>query len=198
VHTGAELFLKGQADTPMPPALADAPDVAFVLKELQRLRTKRAKAPKLMIVEDNWAFTKSWGPSRWDDWNGCYLRVKIDVAELTGNRLQITDWKTGKYRPDNRESYMEQQELYATAALNYFVHMKDLEVRSRLIYLDAQKVYPEPGEERIFTQADRLSLQKTWEDRTTPMFRDTQYAPKPNQFCGWCEFSKKNGGPCKF
>jgi hypothetical protein len=170
------------------------------MKEIKELRARRKKSPDTVIVEDQWAFTKLWGPSRWDDWNNCHLRVKVDVAEIKGNVIQITDWKTGKYRPDNRETYLMQQELYATAALNMYQHIPDIEVRVRLVYLDAGIVYPEPSSDDnlVYTAEDRLPLQKEWDRRVKPMFNDKQFAPKPNRFCGFCEFAAKNGGPCQY
>ena len=149
-----------------------------------------------MIVEDNWAFTKNWGPSRWDDWNNCWLRVKLDVAERTDNKVVITDYKTGKYRPDNVGDYEEQGELYVTGALQVFSVIPDLEVSSRLVYLDAGRIYPETS--LTYTINDLPKLKKNWEARVKPMFVDKKFAPKPNQFCKWCHFRSSNGGPCKF
>jgi hypothetical protein len=193
VHEAAEAYLKGNLTRP-------TPELLYYAKELKDIRARRKKSPDHVIVEDQWAFTKLWGPSRWDDWSNCHLRVKIDLAEITGNVIQITDWKTGKYRPDNRETYLMQQELYATAALNVYQHITDIEVRVRLVYLDAGVVYPEAGSDDnlVYTAEDRVPLQKEWDRRVRPMFNDRQFAPKPNQFCRFCEFRKDAGGPCVY
>jgi len=188
VHNAVDAYLKG-VTAKMPAELA-----TFSV-EAKRLRAKRKKDPDSMIIEDNWAFTKDWGPSRWDDWNNCYLRVKVDVAERTGNHIQLTDWKTGKYRPDNHADYVEQLELYQASTLTVFAHVPDLRVTARLLYLDADKIHPTETE---VTQADLPRLQKLWSTRVKPMFADKRFAPRPNQFCRFCHFRKDNAGPCKY
>lgn len=189
IHTLAETYLKGAVRT-LPAELKLFGD------DFKRLKAKRKKDPESVIVEDNWAFTNSWGPSRWDDWKNCWLRVKLDVAERTGNQVVITDYKTGKYRPDNITQYEEQGELYVTGALQVFSSIPDLRVSARLVYLDAGKVYPEKPVEYTLDQLP--VLKKNWMARVKPMFADKKFAPRPNQFCKWCSFRKDNGGPCKF
>jgi hypothetical protein len=189
IHKAAEAYIKGDA-----PKLA--PELASFKDEFKRLRTKRRKSPDDVIVEDNWAFTHIWGPSRWDDWNGCWVRIKLDLAEVTKNEVLITDWKTGKFRPENSEQYMLQQELYGLGALLTFSHIPEVKVSARLAYTDAGVVYPDPP--LSYTMADLPKLQKDWEKRVKPMFVDKKYAPKPNNNCRWCHFRKANNGPCQY
>lgn len=191
IHGLAENYLKGVGRT-VPGELVYAAD------ELKRLRAKRKKDPQSVIVEDTWAFKKDWSGTLWNDWTGCYLRVKIDVAELTGTEVTITDVKTGKHRPDNKKDYLEQLHLYGTATLAVFSHVPELTVKARLVYVDAATTFPAPGEEEVYTQKDLPALKKDWEKRVKPMFADKRFAPRPNQWCKWCHYRKDNGGPCSY
>ncbi|MGH7869653.1 MAG: PD-(D/E)XK nuclease family protein, partial [Candidatus Dormibacteraceae bacterium] len=165
--------------------------------DLRKLRALYKKRLSGVIVEDTWAFTRGWEQTRWDDWVGCWVRIKLDCAHRTSDDvLVVTDWKTGKFRPDQNEEYVEQLELYALAALILHPHLK--EVRPRLAYLDTGDVYPPAGQELVFIQADVKRLKALWAKRTKAMLSDTVFAPKPNRFCAWCHFRKSNNGPCKF
>lgn len=191
IHGKAEAYLKG-----LTPKLA--PELKLFDKELKRLKTKRKKDQSSVIIEDTWAFLSDWGATRYDDWKNCWLRIKTDVAERDGPRIVVTDWKTGKYRADNRSDYMQQLNLYAVGALTVFQHIPDVQITARLMYVDHGITYPEPAEQNVYTAKDRAPLQKDWAKKVKPLFVDKKFAPKPNQFCNWCHFRKSNGGPCKF
>ena len=158
------------------------------------------KKPALpIIVEDNWAFTRDWTITRWDDWVGCWVRIKLDVGRFLEEDLyEITDWKTGKFRPEKNAEYMEQIELYALAVLLTYYDRPNLRVVARLGYLDSGDVYPPQGEETVYTQADVKKLKRQWEQRTKKMFADTAFRPTPGNHCRWCMHSKAKGGTCKF
>jgi len=51
---------------------------------------------------------------------------------------------------------------------------------------------------REFTRKDFEKSRKKWEKNVQPMFKDTRFAPRPNEKCKWCNFRKAAGGPCKF
>lgn len=190
IHALAEHYIKGQLKK-LPPELKQFKGL------FEQLKTAFKKRTILNVVEDSWAFTKAWTRTTWDDWTGCWLRIKLDHAvSVDGETLVITDWKTGKFRPDSCEDYQEQLELYALAALLLYPHIK--EVRPRLAYLDLGMIYPKDDEPIIYTPADVPRLKKLWLQRTKAMLNDTKFAPKPNRFCGWCHFRKSNGGPCQY
>jgi len=195
IHTMAENYIKGKL-AKLPPELSTfAPE----FKQLKTLFKKRAQS---MVVEDNWAFTKDWDETAWDNWTQCFLRIKLDCAHHTDETtLVVTDWKTGKFREEKNEEYVEQLELYALAALILHPHLT--EVRPRLAYTDEGVVYPEEDSPMIFTQDDVPHLKKLWAQRIKPMFADKKFAPRPNASCRYCWFgqSKKDaGGPalCKY
>jgi hypothetical protein len=153
-----------------------------------------------MVVEDNWSFTREWTETTWNDWVGCWLRIKLDCAHHEDQTtLTVTDWKTGKFRPEQNEEYVEQLELYALAALLLHDHLEKVKVR--LAYTDLGVIYPDSGALE-FTRADIDRLKKLWVKRTTPMMNDKTFAPRPNDKCKWCFYRASNkqagGGQCKY
>lgn len=197
VGLAAEKYIKGETRKL-------APELQTYKALFNELRAQFKKRPSSMVVESTWAFTKDWDETRWDDWKNCWLRVKVDCGRLTDRTtMDVIDWKTGKFRQDEVESYMEQLELYALAGLvlNETVEL----VIPRLVYLDLGRIYPNGEDEPQvrYTRADIPKLKKTWDKRTRPMFADRKFAPRPNDKCRWCFYGqsgKANGGPglCKF
>jgi len=174
--------------------------------EFKKLKAMYKKGSKLlpMTVEDTWAFRADWTQTVWNDWNGCRARIKIDVGHFEDeNTYVVTDWKTGKFRPEKNAEYLEQLELYALGALLKYEAM-DLTIKVRLGYLDQGIMYTGEGDtELTYTLKDLPGLKKLWEKRTKPMLADTRFAPKPSNLCRWCHFGQSgvaNGGPgrCKF
>lgn len=198
IHDDAEAYIKGKIDK-MPEACK-----AFS-KLFRRLRRQYKKATVKMVVEDTWAFTRTWDETTWNDWANCWLRVKLDCAETKeGRTLVVSDWKTGKYRPQSNAQYTEQLELYALGAL---LIMDDVDVvKPRLVYLDAEVIFPAPGtqeeQDLTFTRDDLEDLKKSWEARTKAMLNDRVFAPTPNNLCGWCHYRRDNaangGGQCEY
>lgn len=198
IHDQCEAYIKGTL--PRLPAECRA-----FKKEFQMLRKQYKKAISGMVVEDTWAFTKNWEETQWDDWVNCWVRIKLDCAHHEDEEtLIVSDWKTGKFRPEKNEEYVEQLELYALAALLLHEHIEV--VKPRLVYLDAEVIYPEPGtkdeEQLTFVRDDIDRLTRLWVKRTKPMLTDKKFAPRPNNLCHWCFFRKSNaangGGQCKF
>lgn len=195
IHTLAEQYIKSKiAHLP--------PELKLFESELKALRKQFKKSINGMVVEDNWSFTKDWQETEWNNWVHCWVRIKLDCAHHESDDILIvTDWKTGKFRTEMNEDYVEQLELYALAALLLHPHLK--EVRPRLAYLDQGTVYPEEDEPLIFMPKDIDRLKKIWANRTKAMMNDTTFAPKPNDKCRWCFYGqsgKANGGPglCKY
>lgn len=173
-------------------------------KDLKALRVRFNKRPTDTIIEDTWAYRADWSETVYNDWNGCSLRIKVDAAVIDKDTIVITDYKTGKMRPENQEKYTQQMQLYAVGALQRFgvimpnnlgIVASDLRVSARLLYLDEEKVW---GAGTVYTISDLPALKKEWEKRIRPMLNDKTFAPKPNRFCSWCSYSKAKGGPCKY
>jgi hypothetical protein len=195
IHTLAERYIKGDLKT-LPPELKAFKD------ELKALKTQFKKKINGMVVEDTWAFTEDWEETQWNDWAGCWVRIKLDCAHHEEDDVMVvTDWKTGKFREEMNEEYLEQLELYALSALILHPHIN--KVLPRLAYLDFGVVYPGENEELSFTREDIPRLKKLWQKRVKPMMNDTVFAPRPNSKCQWCFYGqsgKAKGGPgtCKY
>jgi CRISPR/Cas system-associated exonuclease Cas4 (RecB family) len=190
IHKLAEDFVNGKLRT-LPTEL-----------KLMARQFKDLRAQKVKTVESQWAFKKDWTQTTWNDWTGCWLRVKMDVTytNLQYNALVPIDHKTGKFREEKNDEYMTQLHLYGTSS---FYKMPEIEVVSpRLWYIDEGRIYPDPeqGEDEIeFFPKDKVIMRKAWEDKVKPMFMDRTFKPTPSdRACRFCHFRKENGGPCKF
>ena len=180
IHKLAEDFVKGKTKK-LPPELAGVKD------QIAHMRDNNA------IAEQMWGFKNSWdwiGRSGWfgDD---VWFRAKADVVvTYDDDTLLLVDWKTGKKYLSNED----QVRLFALAGFKRFPNVT--EVDTRLFYTDS----PADDNEIQFTYtlADAKLIQKDWDKKVTPMFKDRKFAPKPNQWCSRCAFSKGNGGPCRF
>lgn len=194
IHKKAEDYIKGNINR-IPVELKQFTD------EFKKLRAQHKKKISGMVVEDTWAFTKSWDETQWDDWVHCWLRVKLDCAHHEDDEtLVVTDWKTGKFRQQKVDEYIEQLELYALAALLLHDHIQY--VKPRLVFLDLGIVHPDEKVPIIFSRKDLKKLQKSWEKRVRPMMNDTRFAPRPSDECRWCFYRASNkangGGQCRF
>ncbi len=180
IHKLAEDYVKSKLDK-VPPELKG------VAAELDFLRDNFATA------EEQWGFTRQWewiGRTGWfgDD---VWFRAKTDVRLLyDDDTLLLGDWKTGKKYFSNEE----QIELFALAGYRRYPQVT--EVDARLWYTDAD---PEDNEiQRVYKASELDAVQRDWDKRVVPMFKDRRFAPTPNDKCHWCPFSKAKGGPCKF
>ncbi len=166
--------------------------------KLMEANFKHLKKQKTIFIEEQWAFRKDWSETDWKDWDGCWLRIKIDVAYINGNNaLSVIDHKTGSMREERKAEYMEQLELYGLAGLVKFPDIE--EVIPSLWYIDHGVVYPGTDDIMLsYTQDDKKQLMKLWEGRVKPMLTDKTFKPKPNYGCSYCAFSKAKGGMCKY
>lgn len=190
VHDLAEKYIKGQIAR-LPVELKEFGD------EFKAHRAQYKKKISGMVVEDQWAFTAGWDETTWNDWLKCWLRIKVDCAHhLDEKTLRVRDWKTGKFRENLNEEYVEQLELYALTSLVLHPHLDAVHVE--LVYLDQGIIYPNRETPLIFYRADVARLKKLWEKRVKPMLSDKRFAPRPNDKCRYCHFSKAKSGPCRF
>jgi hypothetical protein len=118
-------------------------------------------------------------------------RGKTDVRLLyDDDELLLIDWKTGKKYFSNEE----QIELFALFGYKRFPIATSVD--TRLLYTDAPKDDNEIR--RVYKPKELEAIQKDWDKRVQPMFKDRRFAPTPNDKCGWCPYSVKRRGPCKF
>jgi hypothetical protein len=195
IHKEGEDFLKLSLAHPGGRKAIPPKSFAYFKSEMQQLATMRP------LVEQQWGFTRDWQPTGWfgkDTW----LRVVCDVAIVyDDNTAEVIDFKTGKKYDTNEE----QIELFSFGG---FMQWPEVEhVTARLWYLDIPDgpndgdPHPESTTNttiREYTRDQFEAGRKAWEKKITPMFNDVKFAPRPNEKCRWCPYSKAKGGPCKF
>ena len=197
IHKQAEDYINGKLDE-LPAELSR------FRKIFRQLKRRHRKSSATVMVEDTWAFKSDWTETTWNDWVGCWLRVKLDCAvESDSGVLTVYDWKTGRFRPEKNEEYCEQLELYALGAILMFNHVKT--VVPTLVYLDEGKIFPDREHNSdllVYTRDDIDGLKTKWEKRVKPMLSDKYFPPRPNNLCRWCHYRKDNakngGGQCQF
>ena len=142
------------------------------------------------IVENGWGFRRDWTYIDHKDWfhPDTWFRMKADLMIVyRDDTADLIDHKTGKIYGTNEE----QVELFAMSGFMRFPKLKH--VTARLWYLDS-------GEELIseYSAKQVPAIQKKWERKIQPMFKDRRFAPLSSWRCANCAFSKAHGGPCKF
>lgn len=178
IHLIAEKYAKGGKPKPVTHELAK---FEKQFKEITQLNP---------IIETGWGFKRDWSYIGRESWYGddVWLRVKTDVSIIYGDATaDIIDHKTGKIYEDNAD----QVGLFALAGFKRFPKLKH--ITARLWYLDS-------GDEIIeeYDVGQVPALTTKWERKIRPMFADRRFPPRPSWRCARCNFSKANGGPCKF
>lgn len=131
-----------------------------------------------------------------DEWYLCggishtkSLAAVLDAVRCDNDGvLHIAEWKSGTPKP----THDDQRKLYSLVGLRRWFHVK--EVRTTTYYLEdtapAQRIVVKPTAEE--------KLKELWRGRVEQMKKDTICAPRPNEGCRWCDYSKGKGGPCAF
>lgn len=172
---------KTKVTAPIPPELAN------VATEIAHLRENNA------IAEQEWGFKANWDWIGRPGWfgNDVWVRVKADaVVTYDDNTGMGVDWKTGR----RYDEHTKQAELTGLLMLMRYPTMVEADVR--FWYVDEPPASNEM--QLVVARNDVPALQKDWERKVQPMFKDKKFPPKPNRFCSWCNYSKARGGPCQF
>jgi len=178
VHQEIANYLKAPDRSPFP----SVNHKADIITELTNFDNK--------VVEQQWGFDRHWKPTGWFSKGPkkTWLRQILDVGVLYEDMTsEAVDWKTGKHR-ESHEDQMELQALCVMQRIPAVTH-----VTTRLVYVDADS--EEFGE---YSAKDREAMIEKWEAKVAPMFNDTEFLPRPNEKCKWCDFSRSKGGPCKY
>lgn len=146
---------------------------------LATLRKHGARPEKTILLN------KSWEPVL--PWEDPWVKTILDVALTDGTTARNYDWKTGKIYPD----HYDQRELYS------LVQLCENPLLDKAI---GMHVYVDLKENRVseFTREELPALKAKWEERVRPLFEDEIFPTNPSYACRYCEFSKYNGGPCRF
>jgi hypothetical protein len=158
-----------------------------LFKEVRDL--KKRKDVEIFTELQN-ALTDKWTETTWfgkDAW----VRVIVDLAIIMHGekKARLIDHKTGKVNLEGAQ----QLELYAIWG---FLTYPDVDtIDGELWFLDQLLVNRHVV---TFHRKDLKKLMTKWAKRVTPLLKDTKFAPKPNQKCRWCYYSKAKDGPCKY
>lgn len=182
IHKKAEAYAKGE--------LSRVPtELKLFAPQFRELKKKK----QAFAVEENWAFTKDFKQvTQWDNWNGAWCRVKIDLVlhDKKSDNYTVIDHKTGKVR---HEEHAEQLELSALATFLSVPTADKITVENW--YIDHGPGYTQPHD---FERKQAASLKKKWIAKVKPMMSDVKFNERPGSYCRWCAFSKSRGGQCKF
>lgn len=129
-----------------------------------------------LLVEQELTLTKELTPTGWFDADA-WLRTKVDVLIIKGNKAIMLDWKTGKRKPD-----FDQFELYA---LQIFTHYPEIEqISTGFVWLKDQTM-----DKETYLRQDAAAL---WEKLLKQIGRiekslETEVWPaRPSGLCRWC------------
>lgn len=182
IHESLAKFLTGKAEGVPRDALKN-PKVEAMIVELGQF-------PEL-LVEQQWGYDANWSPTGWFG-NSTWFRSILDVGVIYEDMTaEAVDWKTGKRYGSN----MEQMQTQAIAMFGRFKPLTKVTVR--LAYLDSDPK-DDPFEIVDIQKHEIPTLKAGFEKRVARMFSDTIFAPKPNNKCHFCAFSKNKGGQCAF
>lgn len=180
IHVGVAGYL--QRKVPAPPADAiKFQCMATLIEELREIPVQNIQ------VEQQWGYTEGFKPTGWfgkDTWFRSVLDVGVMYEDLA---YEDVDWKTGKKYGSN----MDQMETQAISVFCKFTPVHH--VTTRLAYLDIGEF-----EFAEFKRQELQSLIDKWRKKVAPMFTDRVFAPRPNDKCHFCDFSRSKGGQCAF
>lgn len=162
------------------------PELSCFTEEFAALR----KVKKQLIVEQQWAFDKSWQPVGWFD-DDVLCRVILDVGHYTDDVGRGIDHKTGKVYPYHHDQLsLQGLALFKQAEVAGNGPIK--EAIGELWYLDQGT-----DDKVTYKLSDVPKLIKLWEKNTARMLADQSFKPTPGQKCRYCDYSCERGGPCR-
>jgi CRISPR/Cas system-associated exonuclease Cas4 (RecB family) len=161
-HNVAEEYLLGN--------IKDVPPVLRKFRsEFENLRKAGALAEEAIVLNKDWKPLESDDP--WKDPNA-WFRAKIDA------RIDdfIIDFKTGRHYAE----HINQAKLYANIQL----------LRSKADHITVEFWYVNSGDVFMYTfyRNDLEEHIKEWEDKVNIMHNDTEFKPKKNEYCKYCDF----------
>lgn len=172
LHKLAEDYMNAGPEVPVPY------DVKKIGLKLYQLREQRAAA------EDVWLLDHHWIPV--ENQEVAKIKAVIDVHRMDKDVLHLHDYKSGREYP----SHADQLELYAAIGLCKYPNAKRAE--SSAIYIDSGR----EGAQRSIIREMLPYFRDKWGGYITRMDNDTAFAPTAGSYCGRCNHSSKNGGPC--
>jgi len=184
VHEVSDAFLRSLGPT--------CAEMEHFLPEFMQLR--RLHGMRKVHAEQTWAFTRDWRVTTWDDWDNCWMRIKVDAFAILRGTFEepveaiVIDYKTGK-RWSNEAKHADQGQLYQLGALKRFPTLEKVHVE--MWYLDQNEM----SDEKTYLRAQGLRFQARWERRMKALTTETIFKPMPSKIaCKWCPFRQKIHG----
>lgn len=139
-------------------------------------------------MEPDWSFRADWTQTIFNDWKGCWLRMKVDACySVDKGVLTVLDWKTGRNSAAYSDGYLAQLELYCLSGLIIKPHI-DRAV-SYLVYVDDGAIEPLKGV-RV-ERKDVEMLKEKWTQRANKLLNATSFPKVPGSQCRYCQFKEE-------
>ena len=136
----------------------------------------RSVSDGTLMVEQEMTLNRGLKPTGWWD-DDAWMRSKLDVLVLRGNKAIVMDWKTGKRRPD-----FAQLELFA---LQVFAHHKNIhEVSSCFVWLKDRAMDREIYNRNNIGEMWSALLNKV--GRIERSLASEDWPAKPSGLCKFC------------
>jgi|TARA_R110000765_G_scaffold351263_5_gene441229 hypothetical protein len=132
--------------------------------------------PGHLLVEQEMTLDNNLQPVGWWD-KAAWLRVKADVLILHKDTAVVSDWKTGKHRPDNF-----QLEILTACTFKHYPDIK--KVRGSFVWLKDMRM-----DHVDYTRDDEPTLwNKIYADvsRIEAAVKEDTWPAKPSGLCPWC------------
>lgn len=153
-----------------------------ISQELEMLREVGATPECAYALQTDWTVAKDWFDK------SVWLRAKSDAEYLLTKGSAVTiDFKTGKRYND---AHTEQGELLALVQL--CANSEIEEIKFFALYVDSGELVALGEYQRSMVDA----LKRKWSDRAAEVINAVEHPSKPSKLCGWCPFSKTQGGQC--
>lgn len=140
------------------------------------LAVQRAVGDGTLYIEYELALNEDLKPTGWWDADA-WLRSKLDVLVVNGEKAVVMDWKTGKRRPDKF-----QMELFAVQVFKHFPEVN--EVKCSLVWLKDMSldtsVYKREDSNRIW--ADVMARVR----RIHQSLEHDTWPARPSGLCRYC------------
>lgn len=165
IHKHLELKLKGEADLPK-----EAEHYEVLCQAVQALaREGELHIEKELVLNENLEPTGWWDADAW-------LRSKLDILVLNGDKAVVMDWKTGKRNPDFFQMGM--------FAAQVFKHFPDVtEVKTSLVWLKTMDMDTE-----IYLRKDANALWVDIMGRIRRIYQSVDHDNWPAKPSGLCRF----------
>lgn len=140
-----------------------------------------------VVAEWECGLDADWKPVKFDDPNA-YVRSKLDLLFISGNKAKIVDYKTGfKIQTIKNAETMFQLNFYALMVFLHFPEIEEIEVMNKYVR------YHIPVWDTVKRSAIP-KIQETINTKILDIMSDTEFLPKIQDHCRVCNLS----GMCEY